>query len=337
MGNCLTSDWSENTTCSKSCGSAGVTKQYRMVITEASGAGTPCGDLVKEEPCDEGVVCPVDCEMNAWPDPSVGECDKTCVTGANDVSTRTQTRTVKTASVAGGDSCPTGVTNEVGAVETRSIKCYKPPCPVDCKVTGWGAPSQCTAECHKCKTWNDNSCTEWFPKGVQFQHRTIENVAFYGGKACPALVSDAQECNTEPCAVDCAVSPWSEWGSCSESCAGKAAGSRLFGAHQERTRFVVRNNADGGRACPDLTQKKLCGLHPCGAHVCTTSVGFPLTCTYEKGIVYTHHVNDVHDDELFMCYHNYVTEVCTCLCWPKTSLTVEQKVRTSSVDNWTPS
>merc|ERR1711981_592753 len=117
--NCLTSDWSEKTTCSKSCGSAGVTKQYRMVITEASGAGTPCGDLVKEEPCDEGVVCPVDCEMNAWPDPSVGECDKTCVTGANDVSTRTQTRTVKTASVAGGDSCPTGVTNEVGAVETN--------------------------------------------------------------------------------------------------------------------------------------------------------------------------------------------------------------------------
>merc|ERR1712072_1223015 len=78
---------------------------------------------------------------------------------------------------------------------------------------------------------------------------------------------------------------------------------------------------DGGRACPDLTQKKLCGLHPCGAHVCTTSVGFPLTCTYEKGIVYTHHV----------------TDVCTCLCWPKTSLTVEHKVRTSSVDNWTPS
>jgi len=33
--------------------------------------------------------------------------------------------------------------------------------------------------------------------------------------------------------------------------------------------------------------------------------------------VYTHHVNDVHDNELFMCYHNVVTEVCTCLCWPK--------------------
>merc|ERR1712100_1015904 len=69
--------------------------------------------------------------------------------------------------------------------------------------------------------------------------------------------------------------------------------------------------------CPTLTQTKLCALHPCGAHVCSTNKGFPLTCTYERGIVYTHHVNDVHDNELFMCYHNLVTSVCTCLCWPK--------------------
>merc|ERR1719152_828869 len=119
------------------------------------------------------------------------------------------------------------------------------------------------------------------------------------------------------------MSEWSDWGSCSQSCAGKPAGTRLFGAYQERTRYIIRDGAgDGAKPCDkfDESQKKLCGLHPCGAHVCTTSVGFPLTCTYEKGIVYTHHVNDV----------------CTCLCWPKTSLTVEQKVRTSSVDNWTP-
>merc|ERR1711939_1008384 len=67
---------------------------------------------------------------------------------------------------------------------------------------------------------------------------------------------------------------------------------------------------------PSLVQSKLCALHPCGATVCTSEEGdFPLTCTYENNIVYTHHVNDVHDGQLFMCYHNYVTEVCTCLCW----------------------
>merc|ERR1712167_305724 len=140
--------------------------------------------------------------------------------------------------------------------------------------------------------------------------------------ACPVLVSDPIDCNVQACAVDCQMSEWSDWGSCSQSCAGKPAGTRLFGAYQERTRYVIRDGAGGGKACnaEDETQKKLCGLHPCGAHVCTTNVGFPLTCTYEKGIVYTHHVNDVHDNELFMCYHNYVTEVCTCLCWQKADL-----------------
>merc|ERR1719488_331544 len=120
------------------------------------------------------------------------------------------------------------------------------------------------------------------------------------------------------------MSEWSDWGSCSQSCAGKPAGTRLFGAYQERTRYIIRDGAgDGAKPCDkfDESQKKLCGLHPCGAHVRTTNGGFPLTCTYEKGIVYTHHVNDVHDNELFMCYHNYVTEVCTCLCWPKANIT----------------
>merc|ERR1712046_74867 len=101
-------------------------------------------------------------------------------------------------------------------------------------------------------------------------------------------------------------------GSCSKTCSGKSPGTRLFGARQER---------DGeGVPCPALTLQRLCALHPCGAHVCSANHGFPLTCTYENGVVYTHHVNDVHDNELFMCYHNYVTEVCTCLCWQKADL-----------------
>merc|ERR1712151_696850 len=87
-----------------------------------------------------------------------------------------------------------------------------------------------------------------------------------------------------------------------------------------RTRYIKVAPQNGGHPCPALSQTKLCALHPCGAHVCSTNKGFPLTCTYENGVVYTHHVNDVHDNELFMCYHNYVTEVCTCLCWPKAVL-----------------
>jgi len=340
---CVLSDWSQTTQCSHTCGGGGVTRQYRMVITPASGNGAQCGNLTMNGACaaEDNEACPVDCVMSEWAliTGNGDTCTKSCVTSATDESYKVMHRHEETAAVGTGAACPTDL--------TKNIKCFVIPCPVDCKVGEWGPVSRCTKECNACKTWDGNSCTEFQPKGVSFQHRTIENVAFYGGKPCPNLVSDAIECNDVACAVDCVVSEWSNWGSCSETCAGKAAGTRLFGAHQERTRFIEREQTTGGRACPELTQKKLCGLHPCGAHVCTTSVGFPLTCTYEKGIVYTHHVNDVHDNELFMCYHNYVTEVCTCLCWPKTVLSDAQHtntggapttgldtVRTSSVDNF---
>jgi uncharacterized membrane protein len=311
------------------------------------------------------IDCPVDCEMDTtWVyetttvdsqesnvcrgDQGSTSAIKTCVRDAKDHAYTYKTRTVTVAKSGSGKACPqnwdgSNVTNTVGSEQIVRTKCFLSPCPIDCEVTEWSDFSQCTAECKKCKTWNGNICTEYFPVGVQFQHRTIKNVAFYGGAACPALVSDPVECNTQACAVDCQMSEWSDWGSCSQSCANKTAGTRLFGAYQERTRYVIRDGAGGGKACSaeDETQKKLCGLHPCGAHVCTTNVGFPLTCTYEKGIVYTHHVNDVHDNELFMCYHNYVTEVCTCLCWPKTPNANGDavaggvdKIRSADVDNF---
>merc|ERR1711943_14675 len=111
----------------------------------------------------------------------------------------------------------------------------------------------------------------------------------------------------------------SAWGSCDKSCGNQPIGTRLFGAKQIRTRYVLTPAESGGHKCPSLTQSKLCALHPCGAQVCKSDNDdeFPLTCTYENGIVYTHHVNDVHKNDLFMCYHNFVTEVCTCLCWPE--------------------
>jgi len=49
--------------------------------------------------------------------------------------------------------------------------------------------------------------------------------------------------------IDCQVSSWSSWGSCSSECgSGKAT----------RTRTVIRPQSNGGASCPDLTQKKSC-------------------------------------------------------------------------------
>lgn len=153
--------------------------------------------------------------------------------------------------------------------------------------------------------------------------RTVIQAPYWDGQSCGALWENAT-CNENPCPQDCDVSEWSDWGSCDKDCGGEAPGTRLYGAKQERTRYIKTPAQWGGLPCPTLSQTKLCALHPCGSHVCTVTAEqlaedppkFPLTCTYENDIVYTHHVNDVHDDEMFMCYHNIVTEVCTCLCWP---------------------
>lgn len=119
-------------------------------------------------------------------------------------------------------------------------------------------------------------------------------------------------------------------GSCSQNCAGKDAGTRISGATQIRTRATTQEKAGAGASCGASTQSRLCALHPCGASVCAVTDTqsdngkYPLTCTYENNIVYTHHVNDVHTGQLFMCYHNIVTSICTCLCWDSATIAVGQ-------------
>merc|ERR1711966_622009 len=210
-------------------------------------------------------------------------------------------------------ACPTS---------SETMACREKACPVDCLLSEWSADSQCSKSC----TPIGGSA------GKLRRYRRIIATPMYGGKQCDAVLplsssasttgplEEEESCNFNQCPVDCEMSRWSGWGSCSKTCAGKAPGTRLYGARQFRTRYIVKAPSNDGVACGALTQQRLCALHPCGAHVCTTNHGFPLTCTYENDVVYTHHVNDVHDNELFMCYHNYVTEVCTCLCWPKASL-----------------
>jgi hypothetical protein len=314
--NCSLSTWSSWTACSQTCGAGGRQRAWRIIEKPAVGIahGEPgaCDSegfkTYRERDCNSSSVaggyleiCPSDCTYQPWND--WGACDVSCGNG-----TRTRTRSVTQASHDGiacvASSDATFEWTGSSGTETQQKTCLERQCPVDCDVSGWDNSAPCTKTCGG---------------GQQTRYRRITKAPQYGGNACPPL-TETNACNEEDCPTDCEVSKWSAWGSCSKTCSGKDPGTRLFGARQERTRYVVQEPDGEGVPCPALTQQRLCALHPCGAHVCTTNHGFPLTCTYENGVVYTHHVNDVHDNELFMCYHNYVTEVCTCLCWQKASL-----------------
>jgi len=301
---CKLSVWSGLSACDKTCGKHGVARKWRIILAPSSGSGAVCGskgfETESTESCVDLPECPKDCIVGIWSDWST--CSVSC--GKGD---RTRTRKITTPS-AGGMACPKS---------TETTKCVEKACPVDCKLSAWS---------------DSNACTKTCGGGVERRYRRIVTAPMYGGKQCEDISPISQSasttgpleeelsCNANPCPTDCVTSKWSAWGSCSKTCGDKPPGTRLFGAKQERTRYIQTPASDDGVPCGSLVQQRLCALHPCGAHVCTTNHGFPLTCTYENGVVYTHHVNDVHDNELFMCYHNYVTEVCTCLCWPKSVL-----------------
>jgi len=57
--------------------------------------------------------------------------------------------------------------------------------------------------------------------------------------------------------VDCAVSGWSEYGSCSATCGG---------GRQTRTRTITRQQAYDGAGCPPLSQWRECATNECPVH-----------------------------------------------------------------------
>ena len=143
--------------------------------------------------------------------------------------TQTQTRTVVTPASNGGAACP---------VLTNTQPCNTQACPVDCVVSAWSAWSACSTSCGG---------------GTQTQTRTVVTPASNGGAACPVL-TNTQPCNTQACPVDCVVSAWSAWSACSTSCGGGT---------QTQTRTVITPAANGGTACPVLSQSQACNTQAC--------------------------------------------------------------------------
>merc|ERR1719482_2335270 len=168
-------------------------------------------------------ACPVDCVVSGWS--AWQACSKSCGGGST-----TRTRRVTTAPQHGGVGCDQLAEDK---------ECNTDACPVDCEVSGWSAWNAC-----------DKSCGT----GTQSRVRQITIDVAHDGVACPKL-TDTQGCNSFGCPIDCVVSEWEAWTTCTKTC---GSGS------QSRARTVQVHATNGGIACPsDLAQDQDCNVAAC--------------------------------------------------------------------------
>eukprot|EP00937_MAST-01D_sp_MAST-1D-sp2_P001076 g1076.t1 len=207
--------------CSQSCG-GGIKTHSRLIVSPASRGGKPCPALDEFAVCNSH-VCPADCVESAWG--TWTTCDRTCAGGA-----QKRARSIVLAESFGGAKC--------SGLLQQARHCNTGPCPVHCKVTDWSDWDQCSHTCGG---------------GTSNRVRVVIVHAAHGGYVCPAL-KETRACGEHMCPVDCVISPFGAWSSCSKSCAGGV---------QTQQRVVVTQPAAGGVACPALERTRACGTAPC--------------------------------------------------------------------------
>merc|ERR1719316_1932508 len=118
---------------------------------------------------------------------------------------------------------------------------------VDCGVTDW-VPGECSVSCDdECPDPTDPyGCGGW-----QTLAREIIVAPNEFGIKCPALLRK-KKCNQIKCPVDCEMSKWSVWSTCSSICEGT----------QAHTRNVQVQPKNGGMSCNTVQESRPCIGNP---------------------------------------------------------------------------
>jgi len=217
--NCQMSKWSEYTTCTASCG--GGKKRSHRSILDRNGQDI-CPHVNKEKDCN-AQPCPQDCEMTDWDKWS--DCSKSCGMKGEQM----RHRRIAKVNSDGGKKCDTTTEHET---------CNMGPCPIHCKVSPWSDFTTCTKTCGS---------------GSWTRTRTILETAQHGGFVCPSL-KEVEVCSWEECPIDCEMSDWEQWSTCTKSCAK--------GVHTRHRKITVQPQ-HGGKECTSLSAVDFCNLQPC--------------------------------------------------------------------------
>lgn len=122
------------------------------------------------------------------------------------------------------------------SVETQ--ECNSNECDIDCEMGEWSEWTEC-----------DKSCDS----GQQVRSRDVMVQPSGNGAQCE-LDRETQECNTDPCDVDCKMGDWSDWTECSQTC------GRGF---QGRSREIEIEPLGNGTKCESNVESQYCNQEEC--------------------------------------------------------------------------
>ncbi|CAE8643548.1 unnamed protein product, partial [Polarella glacialis] len=218
---CWLAHWSEWYACTKTCG-GGWQIRSRAFAQRATGGGRPCdGALQSGRECSKQVCPQSDCILSTWSQWSDCWAD----------GQRTRSRRIEQQASVGGQAC--GIPG--AAIPLSEM--------VSCSTGG--------QDCIVSEWTNWDACDKTCGGGEQGRHRQVHVYPSLGGKPCPVNLRELRASSSDPCdAVDCEVSTWAQWGTCSANCGV---------GQQQRDRQIMRPPSANGVACEmDLTETRLC-------------------------------------------------------------------------------
>eukprot|EP00794_Sanderia_malayensis_P003136 gene3136-3604_t len=272
--NCVTSSWGSWGSCNARCEQMGVRARTRSVTTAASCNGVACPGLTQYNTCN-GPCCRKNCVLSSWG--AWTRCNAPSGSCGTNSGTYSRSRTLITAQSCGGTCSPLR--------ESKSCT----PVPIACQVTSWGTWSRCTPNTGNCgpgtqsrsrtisrqpycssacpATTQQRNCvhsccpvncvlsqwTTWGQcsancgTGLQQRTRRIVTSASCGG-SCSSNLAETKQC-TVIHKVDCQMSAWTTWSTCSSGC-----GNGL----QQRSRTVTVQPTVCGQPCSNRTDFKQC-------------------------------------------------------------------------------
>jgi len=233
---CILDNWQEWGASSATCGVAQHTR-HRVIKQQPRDGGQNCsGELAQVSPSPNLPECEVeeedrstivDCIWSEWDE--WGACSASC-----DGGQRIRQRQIKMMGSKNGAPCPSESSMQVEPCALEECGCE------DCQ---WGEWSD----------WGACTCT-----GLVERHRNMMSHFHLCGKPCEGPKVETQSCtpacSAEP--VDCAITEWSMWSTCTVTCAG---------GEIKRTRAIKREAENGGQSCEGVLEE----IQGCGEGDCT--------------------------------------------------------------------